>query len=396
MINPLFKTTIVYQANYESRADICINQGGTDSSKTVSIIQCLFTIACTTKPPVDDDPIITILCESIPNAKKGAWRKAQNIIGDNEQLQRYIVKIDYSERLVYFRTGWVMEFISVVDEQNAKQGKRQYLFVNEANGIPWLIFWQMAKRTRIRTWIDYNPSAPFWPHEKLIGTTPESNDLGAVVELIISDHRHNPFLSDADHRKTESIKDPELWRVYARGLTGNLSGLIYPTWKQIPDKDFPWEEDGKFGGQDFGYTNDPSAATRMVRIANKIFIHELCYEPAVTPQQLKSLYVTSGFGKSTPIYCDHDGDMIRQLRMLGLLSIAARKGANSINAGISKVNEYEVFYTASSKNIDFERKKYMWLKDNDTGKFINTPTEADNHLMDAIRYGIYTHFYRAA
>lgn len=392
----MFQTTPVYHANYLSTADIVINQGGTDSSKTHSLIQLLFTIACTTKPPADDDPIITILSESIPNAKKGAWRKAQNMIDSNEILQRYISQIDKVDRFIYFKTGWVMEFVGYTDEQNAKQGKRQYLFVNEANGIPWAIFWQMAKRTRIRTWIDYNPSAPFWPHEKLIGTTPESNDLGAVVQLIISDHRHNPFLSEADHRKTESIKDPELWRVYARGLTGNLSGLIYPNWKQIPDADFPWTEDGKFGGQDFGYTNDPSAGVHMVRIANKVFVHELCYAPAVTPQQLKALYVSSGFNDSSPIYCEHDGDMVRQLRMLDLLAIPARKGANSINAGISKVNEYEIHYTASSKNIDFERKKYMWLKDPDTGKFVNTPSENDNHLMDAIRYGIYTHFYRAA
>jgi hypothetical protein len=36
----------------------------------------------------------------------------------------------------------------------------------------------------------------------------------------------------------------------------------------------------------------------------------------------------------------------------------------------------------------------MWLKDPDTGKFVNTPSEKDDHLMDAIRFGIYSHFYR--
>jgi phage terminase large subunit len=357
-------------------------------------MQVLTLIAATTKPPVSD-PIITILSESVPNSKKGAYRVFKSIASNNKYVQQAILSWNETDRVITFKNGWFMEFIGATDEQNAKQGKRQYLFVNEANGVPWPIFWQMAKRTRIRTFIDYNPSAPFWAHDKLIGTLPESNDLGATVQLIISDHRHNPFLSEKDHAKTEGIKDPELWKVYARGMTGNLSGLIYPNWKQIPDADFPWDEQ-KFGALDFGYTNYPTAGSRMCRIANKIFVHELCYTPGVTPIQLKQLYTAQKFTGDDPIYCEHDGDMIRQLRQLGLLAIAARKGPGSINAGILKVNEYEVFYTASSKNIDFERKRYMFLKDPVTGKFLNTPIDLDNHHMDEIRMGVYTHYYRAA
>lgn len=390
----MFNCGPVFHENYKSTADVVINQGGTDSGKTVAIMQLLTLIAATTHPPISD-PIITILSESVPNSKKGAYRVFKSIASNNKYVQQTIQSWNETDRVITFKTGWIMEFIGATDEQNAKQGKRQYLFVNEANGVPWPIFWQMAKRTRIRTFIDYNPSAPFWAHDKLIGTLPESNDLGATVQLIISDHRHNPFLSEKDHAKTEGIKDPELWKVYARGMTGNLSGLIYPNWKQIPDADFPWNEQ-KFGALDFGYTNDPTAGSRMCRIANKIFVHELCYTPAVTPMQLKQLYTAQGFTGDDPVYCEHDGDMIRQLRSLGLLAIAARKGPGSINAGILKVNEYEIFYTASSKNIDFERKRYMFLKDPLTGKFTNTPVDLDNHHMDEIRMGIFTHYYRAA
>lgn len=392
----LFQASVVYQANLNSVADVVVNQGGTDSSKTYSIIQTLYTIATCTEAP-KSDPLISILSESIPNSRKGAYRVAKSIYADNEFLHQNVTHWNEGDRIITFRTGWQMEFLGVTDEQNAKQGKRQYLFVNEANGIPWLIFWQYAKRTRIRTFIDYNPSAPFWAHEKLIGTLPASNDLHAKVQLIISDHRHNPFLSEADHNKTENIKDPNLWRVYARGLTGNLSGLIYPNWKQIADADFPWKEDGAFGGIDFGYTNDPTACVKMVRIANKIYIHELCYEPGLSPQRLCALLKANGFGKEkNPIYCEHDGDMIRQLRMLNMFAVSARKGPNSINPGIHKVNEYEVYFTASSKNIAYERSRYMWMKDPDTGKSTNTPVDLDNHLMDAVRYGIYSHFYRQA
>lgn len=387
-----FKTSSVFHANYTATEDIIINQGGTDSTKTYSILQVLNLIASTTPPPLID-PIITVLSESVPNAKKGAWRTQQAIMGD-DKFMAYVKDVNQGDRIIRFKTGWILEFVGATDEQNAKQGKRQYLFVNEANGIPWLVFWQFAKRTRIRTFLDYNPSAPFWVHEKLIGTLPSSNDLSASVKLIISDHRHNPFLSKKDHQRTEGIKSEDLWKVYARGLTGNLSGLIYPNWRQIEDAEFPWDEDGRFGALDFGYTNDPTAAVLMIKIANKIYCHELCYDNAMTARNLKVLFKSHKFKSETPIYCEHDGDMIRQLRMLNLMAVPARKGPNSIAPGISKVQEYEIYYTASSTNIDFERKRYMWEKNPDTGKSINVPIDANNHLMDAIRYGVYTKYYR--
>jgi len=383
----------VFHKNQQSTADIVINQGGTDSGKTYSIIQLLVMIAATGKAP-ESDPIITILSESVPNSKKGAYRTFQTIINSSPYAESQIKNWNVTDRTITFKTGWIMEFVGATDEQNAKQGKRQYLFVNEANGVAWPIFWQMAKRTRIRTFVDYNPSAPFWAHEKLIGTTPKINDLNAAVQLIISDHRHNPFLDQKDHDKTENIQDKELWRVYARGLTGNLSGIIYPNWRMIPDKDFPWNEP-KFGALDFGYTNDPTAGSRMCRIGENIYIHELCYSPGLTARQIHGLYSKEGFGPDDPIYCEHDGDMIRELRRLEMLALPARKGPNSISPGISKVNEYNIFYTESSKNIDYERKKYMWMKDPITGKFINVPSDVDNHHMDEIRYGISTHFYRS-
>ncbi len=393
MTLPDIRTGPVFQALHESKAECVILQGGTDSGKTYAAIQEYFIIASMSRPPISD-PIISILSESVPNSRKGPYRIAKAVYNATKFFQEMVDHWNETDRTITFKTGWIIEFLGATDEQNAKQGKRQHLFVNEAQGVSWLIFWQYAKRTRIRIVIDYNPSAPFWAHEKLIGTTKSSNDLHVSVQLIISDHRHNPFLSKADHERTENIKDKQLWLVYARGKTGNLSGLIYPEWVMIPDKDFPWDNDKRFGGVDFGYTNDPTAAVVMCRVAGSIFVHELCYTPAMTPTQIKQLYTANKFTSNDPVYCEHDGDMIRQLRTLGLFSIAARKGPNSINPGISKVKEYKIFFTESSKNIDLERKRYMWMADPDTGKSTNTPIDKDNHLMDAIRYGIYSHFYR--
>lgn len=386
-----FNTSKVWQANKDSDAQIIINQGGTDSGKTYAIMQLLFWIAVNEQAPAID-PVMTIAGESVPNLKKGAYRTAEGIYAANPQLRNYVKFWNKTERVIYFNNGWVMEFNSYENEQSAKQGKRQYLFLNEANGLTWMVFWQLCKRTRKKTFIDYNPSAPFWAHDKIIDTTPEGNDFGKTVERIISDHRHNPFLTEEEHRQTENIKDKNLWRVYARGLTGNLSGLIYPNWKQIPDEDFP--DMDFFGGLDFGYTSDPTAAIKMAVIGNSLYIHELCYETALTGQRIRDVFVTNGFGANNHIYCENDNEFISELRRLRLPAMPALKGPGSIKAGILKVNQFNVFYTASSKNIHEERIRYMWEKDKITGNSTNTPIGGMDHCLDAIRYGCYTKYFR--
>lgn len=389
----MFECGPIFYANKQSKSDIIINQGGTDAGKTYAIMQLLYDIAVN-EPAPNEDPIITIVGESVPNLKKGAYRIAKNILFNNPTLQSKIIKQpNETDRIIYFKSGWIMEFNSYETEQQAKQGKRQYLFVNEAQGISWPIFWQLAKKTRRKVFIDYNPTAGFWAHEKLIGTSPESNDLSAKVQLIISDHRHNPFLSQKDHDRTENIKDKERWWVYARGKTGNLIGLIHPNWKEIPNAMFPTQCE-IFGGLDFGYTNDPTAGVKLAAIGNNIFAHELCYEPGLAPIKTKEIFFANGFGPENPVFCDHDPEQIAQLRRFGLIAIAANKHNGSVKSGILKVNEYNFFYTASSTNIDFERKRYMWMIDPATGKPLNVPVDGNDHLMNAIRYGVYTKFFR--
>jgi phage terminase large subunit len=370
-------------------AKLIILQGGTSSGKTYATIQWLIYKA------IEKVRIITITSESIPNLKKGAYRDFESIIGSSDKVREYILDWNKSERIVKFKNGSVIEFISNVDEQSAKAGKRDILFLNEVNAIPYQIFWQLAIRTREQIVCDYNPNAPFYLHDKFIGTTPAGNDLNATVELCISDHRHNPFLSDEQHRQIEGIKDKELWWVYARGKTGNLTGLIFPNFKMIPDNEFPFAEPARFGGIDYGYTNDPTAALDIRRVKNKIFVHELSYEPDLTPKQIKQLYKDRKYTSETPIYSEHDHTIVNSLRLLNMNIIPALKPAGSVFAGIMMLRkDFEVYYTESSKHIDFEKKRYMFVKNPDTGLYTNEPMDLHNHCMDALRYGVYTRYFR--
>lgn len=235
------KISRLFKKNLEASERVVVNQGGTSSGKTYSIMQVLYIIAIRERGAV-----ITVVGQDIPNLKKGAYRDAQTIRNGSVELQKWFPYVNEGERIIKCINGSLIEFTSYKDAQDAKSGKRDYLFVNEANGIPYDIYWQLAIRTRRRIYIDYNPSARFWAHDELIGRN--------GVKLIISDHRHNPFLSDEEHERIEGISDPELHKVYARGKTGKLEGVVLTNW-DIVDVLPPAEEwKASYYGLDFGFT----------------------------------------------------------------------------------------------------------------------------------------------
>jgi phage terminase large subunit len=191
------------------------------------------------------------------------------------------------------------------------------------------------------------------------------------------------------HREIEGIKDKELWKVYARGLTGNVKGLIYPDWVMVDS--IEWND--PFFAIDFGFTNDPTAIVKIEKIREKIYIEELAYKiGSMTARVIADVLWANGYDDNSVVYCEHEPNMIKQLKMLEIRAVAAKKGAGSLNAGIEKMKEYEVYYIGN--NIKKEREKYIW-EVNELGNATNKPIDAFNHALDAARYGVYTHFYRA-
>ena len=154
----------LYDLNINSDKRVLVNQGGTSSGKTYSIMQVLFELGYE-----EPNSIITVVGQDIPNLKVGAYRDAKTIMNSNDLVTDFYPTINEGERIIKCKNGSIIEFKSYADAQDAKSGKRDYLFVNEANGISYDIYWQLAIRTRKKVFIDYNPTARFWAHDELIG-----------------------------------------------------------------------------------------------------------------------------------------------------------------------------------------------------------------------------------
>ena len=81
-----------------------------------------------------------------------------------------------------------------------------------------------------------------------------------------------------------------------------------------------------------------------------------------------------------------DPKSIQDLEDLGYPNIyGAKKGADSINFGINKLQEFKILITKRSTNAKKEFQNYRWDVDRN-GKSIGKPVDAFNHIIDPLRY----------
>ena len=326
----------------------------------------------------EPNSIITVVGQDIPNLKVGAYRDAKTIMNSNDLVTDFYPTINEGERIIKCKNGSIIEFKSYADAQDAKSGKRDYLFVNEANGISYDIYWQLAIRTRKKVFIDYNPTSRFWAHDELIGRE--------GVELIISYHKGNRFLSEEEHQRIESIADPELKRVYARGKTGKIEGLVLTNWDIVDS--IPPEYEWKMCcyGLDFGFVNDETALEQVVLAHGELWIDEKIYSTGLTNPDIASRAKEQGLTGQQQIVADcAEPKSIRELQGCGLWVTASPKGADSIVSGLDILKRYKIHVTRHSLGILSNLRAYKWSKDKD-GNTTNKPEDKNNHGIDAIRY----------
>ncbi|MET3498514.1 phage terminase large subunit [Mucilaginibacter rubeus] len=368
-----FHCSVLFKQNYLSTAHVVINQGGTSSGKTFAIEQALFCLACE-----NPKQVITIVGQDIPNLKAGALRDALNIYSSSPVLQAKIKSYNKSDRIFEFFNSSIIEFKSYDNGQDAKSGKRDYLFINEANGLTWDVYTELALRTKKRIFIDYNPNTGFWVHEHLIGKP--------GVQLIVSDHRHNPFLGQEVRDKIEALKtvDIELWKVYARGLTGKITGLIFDNWYIC--ESIPADARLIALGLDFGFTNDETGCIEVYQQNGELWVNELLYKTGLTNTDISSKLKEAGVGFNCEIIADSaEPKSIEELKRLGWRVTAAKKGADSVKNSIDILKRYKINITRNSTNLRNELNRYKWRVDV-TGKTINEPVDSWNHLIDPLRY----------
>jgi len=374
-------TTPLFTKIRECDKKIIVLQGGGDAGKTVTALQYYAIDSIE-----NAGTITTVTGQDLPNLKSGALRSFQKYV--EPDLRAYIKSFNISQSTYHFHNGSIIEFKSFKDEQDARGSIRDNLFINEANKTPYQLFWQLQRKTRKKVIVDYNPTSEFWVHANLLGG--QDRQFEGKWKYYQLDHRHNPFLSDEEHEAYESISDPDMFKVYARGETGKITGLILGHFKKI--EAMPTDCERYIWGIDYGYTNDPTACVKVGIKGRQRYYQEICYESGMYAKDIKDLMDKAGRKPNEVLYSEHDKEMILQLRKLGVQVTKARKGPGSRVAGISKLKEFESFYIGENFEKEILNYKYVTATDLLTGKSIltNEPMDGMDHLCNAAQYATYS------
>ena len=201
------------------------------------------------------------------------------------------------------------------------------------------------------------------------------------VFILKTTYKDNPFL-DKEYIKTlQGIKDKNYYNVYTLGEWGEKDNtLVYKDYKI-----FDFDVSPDFYGLDFGF-NNPTALVGIKREGNKYFVKEMLYRSNLTNQELISLLKQYDL-KDRIIYCDSaEPNRIEELRRAGF---NARASIKDVNEGIAYLRQIELF--VAGENLLKEISQYAYKIDRN-GRILEEVLKVNDHLLDAMRYAIYTNF----
>ena len=361
------KVTNVFRRNLKAIAQnkrFIINQGGTSSSKTYSILQNIVLI-CLKRQNL----VISIVAETGTHLKRGAMRDFFQILV-NEGLYDPSFH-NRSENSYRIGTNYV-EFFSGDRVEKMKGARRDILFVNEAYALKYDVFDQLEVRTKWLVFIDFNPVAEFWVHDEILAKVPDE------CEFIHSTFKDNPYL---EKRIIESIlrhrQSEYWWKVYGEGVIGQLEGAIFQRWRYGEfDDSLPYSF-----GLDFGF-NDPDALVKVAFDQKRklMFWDEKIYKEGNSFEDLR-LLISQHVTRNDLITADcADARMIDQLKKYFNIK-PVNKSRWTVSQALRMMQDYEHVITETSTNLAREFKNYLW-----DDRRAGIPIDDFDHCIDAGRY----------
>jgi len=161
------------------------------------------------------------------------------------------------------------------------------------------------------------------------------------------------------------------------GWLDKAEGVIISNWRyDVLDESLPY-----IYGLDFGFSIDPTALVRLAvdNKVMKIYVELLCYKTELSTNQIHQVILENE--KGLIVADNSEPRLIDELKKKGVNIIPCVKGADSVRSGLLTLADYELIVHPDSVKIGNELNNYVW-----SDKKSNTPIDAFNHAIDAIRY----------
>lgn len=373
-------TTAVFTANYnayKNKYRYIMNEGGSRSSKTRSILQILF-IECINTKMLD----VVIVMKTLAQLKDTIIKTDLPAV-----LEEFPIKTQYnkSSHTITFHNGSRISFVGADDEYRVKGIASNILWIDEANELQPSVMRQLFQRCTGQIFISYNPSGNLLFFDEIY------NKRDGKSVIIKSTYKDNPFLSQYQIDELEGFKDTDEnhYRVYTLGLRGIPKEAIYTHYEVVKSK-----PENKFYdyvlGIDFGYHTNAMAKV-WFNNNREVYIEEVIYSHGQDSDELIQEMMAKQISFEARIIGDSAAPMvIKSIKKAGFDIEPYIKKPGSVLNGINNVKQCKLYINENSINLLFELSQYKWKKV--AGNITNTPVKEHDHLADSLRMVIDTLF----
>jgi len=358
-----------------------VNQGGTRSGKTYSILQVIMIYCLTNRGKVVD--IIRKTHAELTDTVVKDWEDiltAAGLLG--------ICKINKT-KLTYRLNGNTVRFLGMDKAQKKRGSKRDICYINEANGVTLEDWIQLDIRTADRMYIDFNPSEYFWVNDQIL-EKPNEDDNKFI--LIKSNYKDNyDFLTYKQIKRIEKlIEIDDFWyQVYTLGNLAVMKGKIYEKQNLIEPEEYDViDYDELYYGLDFGYEHH-TALIECKYGQEKTYERQRYFERHKTDEQLIEWMLANDISMSAPIYADPAYPA--SIRKISDAGFNVRRAKKDIIDGIRYCQGFTPNICKSSVDYIRHRNAYKWRQKADGSVIEGEPVKINDDLLDASRYAHYTH-----
>ena len=240
-------------------------------------------------------------------------------------------------------------------------------------------------------WVSFNPDQATDPVYEMFVSEDRADSIVKKVSF-----RDNPFFPDPLRKEMEwdRERDHDKYRWIWDGETRAISdALVFKgcfSEKSFSLDEFEPVDGGPYYGADWGFSSDPTTLVRCFIKDQTLYIDHEAYGLHVDLDGMPALFDQVPGSRQWSIKADSARpETIHEMRKRGFPVNPARKGAGSIEDGISHIRSYKqvVIHPRCRHTIE-EFKLYQYKVDQLTGKPTPKVEDKNNHCIDALRYAL--------
>lgn len=265
-----------------------------------------------------------------------------------------------------------------------------YCWIEEAQSVSeesWGVLVPTIRQADSEIWMTFNPQDDDDPTYKKFVLNPPP---GAIVRKV--SWRDNPHFPKVLRDEMEYLQrvDQDAYAHIWEGETRTISDAVILRGKvEVRPFETPPVERFYFGA-DWGFSQDPTVLVRCFVLDKTLYIDQEAYAIGCDIDKTPALFDRVPESRKWPIYADSARpETISYMKRAGFNISAAEKWSGSVEDGIAFLRSFErIVIHERCKHAAEEARLYKYKVDQRTGEVLPVIVDANNHVMDALRYAI--------